>query len=99
MQVAARRGLKKAAVTLWQTGVRSLFRFVARKSDWTLEYTWEVVEVELKKRSTGNAKQRHWILVRKVLMNQHDITLQEAKDLHDHFPDRTPLIDVLRDLM
>ena len=76
-----------------------MFRFVARKNDWTLEYTWEVVSLKLNERSLGDVTQKHWDLIEDVLMNRRDITLKEAKDLHDHFPDRTPLIDVLRELM
>ena len=95
---AARRGIKKAGVQLWQTGVMSLFRFASRKRGETLEETWQVLKLKLVLKEP-TAKRRHWQLIEDILFSRHRITVAEAYDLMEHFPDRTPLIDAITELL
>ena len=54
---AARRYIDLVGVNLWQTGVRSLFRFYINRSEQTQDEAWACVRAELEKRVPATSEE------------------------------------------
>lgn len=82
-------------VNLWQTGVRSLFRFYIYRSELSQDEAWALVRVELSIRCP-NSEEWEYQQIRAVLYEEMNLTTQEAYEMYDRFPDKTPLLDSIR---
>ena len=93
---AARRQLTLVAVNLWQTGVRSLFKFYQYRHHLTQDEAWANVRAQME--STFRTPHEEWEYqeIRAVLYEDINITLEIAEDMYQRFPDSTPLIDAIK---
>ena len=82
-------------VNLWQTGVRSLFRFYIYRSELTQDEAWALVRVELSI-CCPNSEEWEYQQIRAVLYEEINLTIQEADEMYNRFPDQTPLLDSIR---
>ena len=92
---AARRHLSLVGVNLWQTGIRSLFRYFMFRSELSQDRAWAAVRSELEKR-TPNAEEWEFQQIRAVLYEEENMTLKSAKEMYNRYPDSTPLLDSIR---
>ena len=97
MMVAAKGLLTLAAVNLWQTGIRSFFKYIMIKQGWTEDEMWARLRVELIARVH---EPEEWELqtIRAVLVEEANVTLEEAEYWYERFADETPLLDALKAL-
>jgi len=93
---AARRYIDLIGVNLWQTGVRSLFRYYINRSELTQDEAWAVVRVELSKRVAADTEEWEYQQIRAVLYEEVNLTVESAREMYDRFPDSTPLLDAIR---
>lgn len=93
---AARRYIDLVGVNLWQTGVRSLFKFFIVRSGLTRDQAWAAVRAELTKRVPPNREEWEYQQIRAVLYEEINMTVEDAKEMYERFPDSTPLIDAIR---
>ena len=99
MMAAAKVPLSLVGINLWQTGLRSLFRFYQMRADLTQDEAW----VELRSALEINVadwdppgEEWEFQLVRANLVEEHNVTLKEAKYLYKRSPNQQPIIDALR---
>ena len=97
MMVAAKEVISLAGVNLWMLGLRSLFKYIQVKHDWTEDEAWARIRIELIPRS--NPEEWELQTIRAVLVEEHNLTLEEAKYWYARAAGETPLIDALRALM
>ena len=86
-------------INLWQTGVRSLFKFYQSKAKLTQDEAWTEMRIELTKCvSHWNPPAEEWEfqLVRAILVEEHNCTVDEANAMDKRSPDATPIIDALQ---
>jgi hypothetical protein len=93
---AARRYINLVGVNLWQTGVRSLFRYYINRADLTQDEAWAEVRVELAKRVPSTSEEWEYQQLRAVLYEEINLTVEDASEMYARFPDSTPLIDAIR---
>ena len=93
---AARRYIDLVGVNLWQTGVRSLFRYYINRSELTQDEAWAEIRAELYKRVPATTEEWEYQQVRAVLYEELNLTVDDAKDMYARFPDSTPLLDAIR---
>ena len=99
MMAAAKRSLSLLQVNLWQTGVRALFRFYQTKAGLTQDEAWNNLRAELTICVSDwdpPAEEWEFQLVRAILVEEHNCTVQEANDMDARSPDATPIIDALK---
>jgi len=96
MVAAARRHINLVGVNLWQTGIRSLFRFFIYRSELTQDEAWAAVRVELTKRVPATCEEWEYQQIRAVLYEELNLTVEEAVEMYGRFPDSTPLLDAIR---
>ena len=99
MMAAAKRSLSLLQVNLWQTGVRALFRFYQNKAGLTQDEAWENLRVQfIACTANYNPPPEEWELqlVRAILVEEHNCTVEEANFLDGRAPHSTPLIDALK---
>ena len=99
MASAAKRQLTLAGINLWQTGIRSLFNFYCYRSELERDAAWANVRTEMQRVFDENNHQpEEWEfqLVRAILYEEKNCTLEEAEDFYTLYPDSTPLIDALK---
>ena len=99
MVAAARRQLTLAGLNLWQTGVRSFFNFYCYRAELDRDSAWANVRAEMQRvfDETGHEPEEwEFQLVRVILYEEHNITLKEAEEFYQLYPDSTPLIDALK---
>ena len=99
MMAAAKVPLSLVGINLWQTGLRSLFRFYQMKGDLTQDEAWSNVRAALEKNVTHwdpPAEEWEFQLVRAILVEEHNVTLAEAKSFYQRSPNEQPIIDALR---
>ena len=99
MMMVARRALSLLQINLWQTGVRSLFRFYQAKAKLTQDDAWSNMRIELERCVQGwNPPAEEWEfqLVRAILVEEHNCTVEEANAMDERSPDATPIIDALQ---
>ena len=92
---AARRHITLVGVNLWQTGVRSLFRFFIFRSGLTQDEAWAALRVELTTRCP-DSEEWEYQQIRAVLYEELNLTVEEAKEMYNRFPESTPLLDSIR---
>jgi len=98
MIAAARETLSLITANLWQTGVRALFRFYQNKAGLTQDETWIELRKELEicvAHWKEPAEEWEFQLVRAILVEEHNVTVEEANALYIRDPG-TPIIDALR---
>ena len=93
---AAKRYINLVGVNLWQTGVRSLFRYFIIRSELTQDEAWAEVRAQLMKRVPTTCEEWEYQQIRAVLYEEINLTVEEAKEMYARFPDSTPLIDAIR---
>ena len=99
MMAAAKVPLSLVGINLWQTGLRSLFRFYQMKGDLTQDEAWSGVRAALETNvSQWNPPAEEWEfqMVRAILVEEHNVTLEEAKAFYERSPNEQPIIDALR---
>ena len=99
MMAAAKRSLSLLQVNLWQTGVRALFKYYQNKAGLTQDEAWTNIRAELAictRDYKPPAEEWEFQLVRAILVEEHNCTVQEANDMDARAPDETPLIDALK---
>ena len=99
MVAAAKVPLSLVGINLWQTGLRSLFRFYQMRADLTQDEAWMGL------RSALESNVAHWDppgeewefqLVRAILVEEHNCTVDEANAMDARSPEETPIIDALK---
>ena len=93
---AAKRYITLVGVNLWQTGVRSLFRYYIHRADLTQDEAWAKVRVELTKRVPATSEEWEYQQIRAILYEELNLTVAEAKEMYSRFPESTPLLDAIR---
>ena len=93
---AARRYINLVGVNLRQTGVRSLFTYFIVRSGLTRDQAWAAVRVELAKRIPSATEEWEFQQIRAVLYEEINMTVEDAREMYERFPDSTPLIDAIR---
>lgn len=93
---AAKRQLTLVAVNLWQTGVRSLFKYYQYKSQSSQDEAWSAVRAQMESTFTTPHEEWEYQEIRAILYEEENITLEIAEAMYQRFPDSTPLIDAIR---
>ena len=91
--------LSLSQVSLWQTGIRTLFRFYQAKAKLTQEEACTGLREQLNlcvKEWDPPAEEWEFQLVQAILVGEHDCTLEEANAMDIRSPDATPIIDALK---
>ena len=99
MMAAAKRSLSLLQVNLWQTGVRALFKYYQNKAGLTQDDAWHNLRLELTiciSNWDPPAEEWEFQLVRAILVEEHNCTVQEANDMDARSPEETPIIDALK---
>jgi hypothetical protein len=96
MAAAARRHINLIGVNLWQTGLRSLFRYFMYRSELTQDEAWAVLREELSKRVPADSEEWEYQQIRAVLYEELNLTLEDAKEMYNRYPDSTPMLDAIR---
>ena len=99
MMAAAKRSLSLLQVNLWQTGVRALFKFYQTKAGLTQDEAWTALRKELTVCVSGwtpPAEEWEFQLVRAILVEEHNCTVEEANAMDERSPNATPIIDALQ---
>ena len=94
--VAAKRQLNLIGINLWQTGIRSLFGFYMLRADKTQDEAWASIREKLEV-SCPDAPEWEYQEIRAILYEEMNITLEDAKNMYNRYPNKTPLIDALKD--
>ena len=98
MMMAARRGLSIIQINLWQTGIRSYFRLAWSKMGCTQDETWACLRLLIESRC-GEYEEWEMQLIRSILYEEHNCTLEEGEYFQSRWPDSTPLLDALGELL
>ena len=93
--MVARKRLSLVGVNLWQTGLRSLFRYYIFSSKLSQDEAWACVRAELEA-TLPSAEEWEYQEIRAILYEEHNITVEEAEAMYDRYSDSTPLLDALR---
>ena len=96
MMVAARRQLNLVGINLWQTGIRSLFRFYQLRSDKSQDAAWAMIREKLEV-SCPDAPEWEYQEIRAILYEEINVTLEMAEGMYNRYPNSTPLLDALKD--
>ena len=99
MVAAARRRLSLAGLNMWQSGIRSLFNFYCYRAELERDDAWANVRVEMQRVFDENhheAEEWEFQLIRAILYEEKNCTIEEAEDFYKLYPDSTPLIDALK---
>ena len=98
MVAAAKEQFSLIGVNLWQTGIRSLFRYYQWRGGLTQDQAWANIRTEMQpsvSRWTKPAEEWEWQLMRAIVVEEHNVTIEEAKHFYNRTPG-TPVIDALR---
>ena len=98
MMMVAKGIFTLAALNLWQTGIRGLWGFIKAKHDYTDDELWGMLRVRLIDR-VPDYEEWELQLIRAILVEEHNITLDEGEYWYKRFPDSTPLLDALKELI
>ena len=97
---AAKRQLTLVAVNLWQTGVRSLFKYYQYKHRLTQDEAWANIRVAMVEfvanKTFKDTEEWEYQEIRAILYEEENITLEIAIALNDRWGDNTPLIDSIK---
>ena len=98
MMMAAKGTLSLITANLWQTGVRSLFRFYQSKANLSQDEAWSTLRDQLTLEVAHwkePAEEWEFQLVRAILVEEHNVTAEEANAMYVRDPG-TPIIDALK---
>lgn len=98
MMVTARKGLSIIQINLWQTGIRCYFRFAWSRMGCTQDEAWASLRPLLEQRC-GNYEEWEMQLIRSILYEEHNCSIEDANYFEARYPDTTPLIDALGELL
>ena len=98
MIAAARKGLSIIQVNLWQTGIRSYFRLAWSRMGGTQDEAWAKLRPMIEARCP-EAEEWELQLIRSIIYEEHNCTIEEGKHLVNRWPDSTPLLDALGELL
>ena len=97
---AARRQLTLVAVNLWQTGVRSLFKYYQYKHRLTQDEAWANIRLAMEEfvadQTFRDPEEWEYQEIRAILYEEENITLQAASEMNDRWGENTPLIDSIK---
>ena len=93
---AAWRQITLASVNLWQTGVRSLFRFFMYRAELTQDEAWTAVREELSKNVPSTTQEWEYQQIRAVLYEEENLSIEAARELYNRYPEKTPLLDAIK---
>ena len=93
---AAKKQLSLIGLNLWQTGMRSLFRFYLYRSGKTQDEAWAEVRKELSTRARPDTEEWEYQQIRAILYEEYNVTIEDGEEMYEKYPDSTPLIDALR---
>ena len=93
---AAKKQLSLIALNLWQTGMRSLFRFYLFRSGKTQDEAWASLREELSTRVLPDSEEWEYQQIRAMLYEEYNVTMEDGEAMYKRYPDSTPLIDSLR---
>lgn len=96
MVAALRRELTLAGVNLWQTGVRSLFKYYQYRSKLSQDEAWSQIRAQLEMTFCTPREEWEYQELRAILYEEENITLEIAEAMYKRFPDSTPLIDAIK---
>ena len=96
MVAAARQQLTLIGINLWQTGIRSLFRFYMLRSDKSQDAAWARIREKLEV-SCPDAPEWEYQEIRAILYEELNVTLEMANGMYSRYPNSTPLIDAIRE--
>ena len=98
MVAAARKRLSIIQINLWQTGIRSYFRFAWSRLGCTQDETWAKLRPMIEARCP-EVEEWELQLIRSIIYEEHNCTLEEGKHLVTRWPESTPLLDALGELL
>ena len=96
---ALRKQISLVGVNLWQTGIRSLFNFYIYRTELDRDTAWANIREELItifETIDHDPEEWEYQLVRAILYEEHNITLEEAARFYQMYPNSTPLLDAMR---
>ena len=96
MMLAARKQLTQIGVNLWQTGVRSIFRFYMYRAELTQDEAWANVRAKLHVKCPA-AEEYEYQEIRAMLYEEINVTVEQAKEIYNRYPNSTPLLDGIRE--
>lgn len=99
MVASAREHFSLVGVNLWQTGIRSLFRFYMYRAELSVDAAWTNVRKEITPavaRWEVEVEEWEWQLMRAIIVEEHNVTLEEAKHFYNRSQNSTPIIDAIR---
>ena len=98
MMAAAKRSLSLITVNFWQTGIRALFKFYQAKSGLNQDDAWSEIRKEIAICTVNWSplpEEWEYQLVRAILVEEHNCTVEEANAMNERAPDSTPVLDAL----
>ncbi len=96
--VVTKHSCTLAGFNLWQSGVRSLFKYICLRNDWTNDQAWILLRCKLVEK-VPSAEEWELQTVRAILVEEFNITLEFGLHLYSRCPDSTPLLDALQELI
>ena len=93
---AARRQLSVISINLWQTGLRSLFRYFMFRTGLTQDEAWAAVRVEIEKNVLPDTEEWEYQEVRAIIYEEENMTIEIAERMYDKYPRSTPLLDAIK---
>ena len=79
-------------------GIRSLFGVVNLRHGRTRDEGWVALRRHLEHHIGVTGQEWEFEMIRRILFEEYNATVADAKHLYERFPDSSPLIDALRDL-
>ena len=95
MAAAAKKRLGLIGLNLWQSGVRSLFKYYMYRSGKTQDEAWADIRADMEPRCP-NSQEWEFQQIRAVLYEELNITVEIGEEMYSRYPDSTPLIDAMR---
>ena len=97
---AAKRQLSLVAVNLWQTGVRSLFKYYQYKHRLTQDEAWANIRLAMEEfiadQTFKETEEWEYQEIRAILYEEENITLENAIAMDKRWGESTPLIESIK---
>ena len=93
---AAKRQITLVGVNLWQTGIRSFFRFFIYRSGLTQDEAWAALREELTARVPSTTEEWEYQQIRAILYEEENLDVEGAIEMYNRYPNSTPLLDALK---
>lgn len=98
MMMVARGVFTLAGLNLWQSGIRGLWGFIKLRHGYTDDELWSLLRIKLVE-LLPDCEEWELQLIRAILVEEHNITLEEGKAWYDRYPNSTPLLDAMKELI